>query len=161
VAAALAEFQRLIQPGLENQYSLSGLGRSTALPAALSLGQASMLTPLMMDALAREQHRLDRGYGSTEEELGRRERSSVRRAEATSQRIGQLMGLSAQQYGQRQGAIQTGLQAGGVQRGVAQQGLSNAYTDFLRRQGLSEQALYAPFGQTGTAGVGSLVRQSK
>jgi hypothetical protein len=161
VAAALDEFQKLTLPGIQNEYTLSGLGRSTAVPSAISLGQASMLTPLMQDALGREQHRLDRGYGATEEELGRRERSSVRRADATSQRIGQLMGLSAQQYGQRQGAIQTGLQAGGTQRGVAQQGLSNQYTDFLRRQGLSEQALYAPFGSTGTAGIGSMVRQAK
>lgn len=155
VEAANQEFNRLVAPELINQYTLSGLGRSSALPTALSLGQASMLTPLMQDALAREQHRLDRGYGATEEELARRERSSVRRYEATLQQAQGLQGLGQGVWNQRQGAIDTGIQAGGVERGVAQNQLTSAYNDFLRRQGLAETSTMGPFGQLLPGAFGS------
>jgi hypothetical protein len=161
VRAQLEAFRLGVQPGMQNEYGLMGLGRSTALPAQMALAQSQMLTPLLQDALGREERGIERSYGATESELSRRERSSTRRADATAQQIQMLMGLGGAQTGRLQGAVGTGLQAGGVQRGVAQQGYDARYEDFLRRQGLSEQALYSPFGQTGSSGIGSIVRQSK
>jgi len=161
VRAQLEAFRLGVQPGMQNEYGLMGLGRSTALPAQMALAQSQMLTPLLQDALGREERGIERSYGATESELSRRERSSTRRADATAQQIQMLMGLGGAQTGRLQGAVGTGLQAGGVQRGVAQQGMDARYEDFLRRQGLSEQALYPQFQQTGTAGLGSVVRQSK
>lgn len=146
IAAAMADFQRTVQPGIQNQAALAGLGNSNAMVNSIGQAQGSMLTPLYQDAFAREQHTQDRGYGATEEELARRERANVRRSEANTSAIDRLMAMSQMQTGRRAGASDAALQAGGTFRGYQQAGNESSYNDMLRRQALSESALYTPFG---------------
>jgi hypothetical protein len=100
VQAGTRYYQSAIQPGVENQATLSGLGRSTALTNALATTQAQTMLPLF------------------EQEQQRRERMA-----------------------------QLGLTAGATERGAAQDVNTAQYQDYLRRQGLSEQATFGPLGQ--------------
>jgi len=156
IAAALAEFQRSVQPGIQNQAALAGLGNSSAMTNSLGQAQASMMLPLYMDAFQREGHRLDNTLGATESELSRRERSDVRQSETHNAMIDRLMQLQQMGYGQQSDAARQQLEAGGVQRDVVNEGYGAEQEDFLRTQGLSENALYQPFGGTLPAGLGSL-----
>lgn len=164
IAQALANFRQSVAPGIQNDAAMAGLGNSSAMVNALSQTQGQMLEPLYQDAFAREQHTQDRGYGAmeneasrqqhvqdrgygaTEEELARRERSYVRGAEAQQGATDRLMQMSQMQNQRQGGAIGTLAQLGGTERGVEQQGNESAYNDMLRRQALSEAALYQPFG---------------
>lgn len=155
IAAALANFRQNVQPGIENQATLAGLGRSTALTNALATSQAQMLAPMYESAFGREGDRINRLGGAAENELGRRERSSVRSAEANQNSINQLMSLSEMLYGRRQGTQQAAMAAGQTERGIRQAGLDAQNQDYLRRQALSEQGLFTPFGQMMPSAIGS------
>lgn len=164
IAQAFANFNQFAKPQIQNDAALAGLGNSSAMVNSLGQAQAQMALPLYQDAFAREmhtqdlgqgamqsaidrmQHTQDRGYGATEEELGRRERSYIRGAEAQQGATDRLMQLS-QMQNQRQGqAVNTLAGLGATERGVEQQGNESGYNDMLRRQALSEAALYQPFG---------------
>jgi hypothetical protein len=171
IAAVIANFGRNVRPGIQNSAALAGLGNSSAMVDSLADAQANMLLPLYQDAFAREQHALDRGFqgtesflnrrlGATEEELGRRERSSVRQAEALERTIPMLLSLGDRQTGRLQTGIGTAMEAGGVQRGIEDARNRSAYDDFIRRQGLGEQAVFGPLGQTIPSSFGSVSRQS-
>jgi hypothetical protein len=161
VQAALADYQTNTLPGLQNQAALMGLGRSSSALGMQARAQAAMLTPLYQDAMAREQHRQDRFTGAAEEELGRRERSDVRGSEAQQNMIGQLLNLANMGQNRQQVGIQNLMQGGGLVRDIQQQQLDAEQQDFLRRQGLSEQAVGMPFGGLAGAGLGSVSRSSK
>lgn len=146
IAAAQRDFMKRVAPGIQNSAGLAGLGNSTAMVDALADAQAGMMTPLYQDAFAREQHALDRGFGSVESELDRRERAGVRRAEGVESSIDRLLALSNMYSGRQAQGIDMLSGLGGTQRGIEQQGNESSYNDFLRQQALSESALYQPFG---------------
>lgn len=137
IQAALDVFRRKVQPGIENSAALAGLGRSTSVLNASADAQGNMLLPLIQDEYARQ------------------ERSANARTAATQQSIADLLGLSGQQGEQNTNAVNQLMQTGGVTRGVAQAGNDAAYSDFLRRQGLSEQGTFGPLGQLAPSTFGS------
>lgn len=155
ISAAMQDFQRRVAPQIQNRATLSGLGRSTAALDSLSLAQGQMLAPMYEGAFGREQTRLNNMNTAAENELGRGERSSARVADANQNMVQNLMGLSNTMYSRGQGTGQNLMQAGGQFRDIAQQGNEAGLNDFLRRQALGEQAVYAPFGGLASAGLGS------
>jgi hypothetical protein len=160
IGAALNNFNLNVAPGIQNQAGMAGLGDSSALTNAMARAQASMMTPLYQDAFAREQHTQDRGYGATEEELARRERSANNAAQAQQGLVDRLMGLSTQRQGQQQSAIGTAMDVGGQFRDIGQQRNNASYQDFLRQQALGEQSAFVPFGQTVPSALGSRTMQT-
>lgn len=100
VQAGNRYFNSSIAPGITNQATLSGLGRSTANTNALAAAEGQVMLPLLQG------------------EQGRRDRM-----------------------------IQEGFAGGDIERSVEQQKNNADQADFLRRQGLSEQALFGPMGQ--------------
>jgi hypothetical protein len=120
VQAQNQAFEQFSKPVIQNEMTLSGLGRSKAGGDAIAMGQASQLYPVMS------------------EELARRERGTEREYTAA-------------------------METGEMQRDVEQAGLDAEWNDFLRQQGLTEQAYFAPLGsfvpstlgtQTTTSGGG-------
>jgi hypothetical protein len=158
VASALKNFEQIGSQPIKNEAALAGLGNSSALTNSLGQAESSMMTPLYLDAINREQQRLQGVTGATESELDRRERSNVRQSEANQNSINQLLALQGQNFGQQLQGSQAQLQAGGIQRGVEQQGNENAYNDFLRQQALSENALEGPFGGMLPSAFGSITK---
>jgi hypothetical protein len=152
VKAALDNYRLNTLPGVQNQAALSGLGRSTAVTNAMARGEAAATEPLYEQALNREQQRLQGITSATESELGRRQQSDLARAQAVQSLIPMLTGMSAQQTQNKNLSIQDLLQTGGTERGVQNQGYGASQNDLLRRQALSEQGLYGPFGQLATVG---------
>jgi hypothetical protein len=100
VRAGTEYFDKSIAPGITNEATLSGLGRSTALSNARAAAHAQTALPLFQAEQAR-----------------------------------------------RDAMIGKGFEAGDIERGVEQQGYNADTADFLRRQGLAEQALFGPMGQ--------------
>ncbi len=155
ISAALTDFNNRIAPQIQNRATLSGLGRSTAALNAVSSAQGQMLAPMYESAFGREQQRLGNMNTAAENELGRGERSSARVADANQNMVQNLMGLSNTMYGRGQSTGQNLMGAGGQLRDIGQQGNEAGLNDFLRRQALGEQAVYAPFGGLASAGLGS------
>jgi hypothetical protein len=137
IKAAMKSFEGNALPSIQNQMNLSGLGRSTAAGDAIAKAQGQMMTPLLQS------------------ELDRQERAAVRTSDATQQQIQDLLSLSSGEQGRQTGAVNTLMQTGGVQRGVGQSAEDAAYNDFLRRQALSEQGTFLPFGQAMPSALGS------
>jgi hypothetical protein len=125
----------LLTPQIQNQMGLAGLGKSSSLANALVLGKSSYMLPLIQDYLGREQQTLQN------------------QATMYGQMVPQLASLGAQETNRTLQAINAALQTGGTLRAAAQEPLTAAYQDFLRRQALSEEALF-PFRETLTAGIG-------
>jgi hypothetical protein len=136
VLAAQAAFEKLTSPQIENQMGLAGLGKSSSLANSLSLGNAQMLTPLLIDYINREQ--------STYEN----------QANMYASLMPQFTALGAAETNRLAAALNDAMQVGGVRRGVTQEPLTAEYQDFLRRQALAEQALFVPFGATAGASIG-------
>lgn len=155
VAAALKAFSQTVQPGIQQQAGLMGLGRSDSANRAVATAQGSILEPLYESAYARQQATNDRGYQATETELARRDAAAQRVAAATQAQAGQLAGLAGQRYGELTGAIGTAGQVGATGQQNTQQGLTSIFNDYLRRQGLTEQANFAPFGSVVGGTIGS------
>jgi hypothetical protein len=97
---------------------------------------------------------------AAENELGRGERSSARVADANQNMAQMLMAMSQNQYNRGQQTGQGLMQAGGQFRDISQQGNAAEQNDFLRRQALGEQAVYAPFGGLAQGGLGSTTTQT-
>lgn len=161
VAAALQDFNLNVAPGIQNSMALSGLGRTTATANALARAQASMLQPLYSNAMNLENERLGRLSNATQYELGLRDTASAREAAALAQQAQLLLGYGQTQTERTNNAIQTALSAGATERQIRQQYGDAAYQDYLRRQGLAEEATYGPFGNMVGSTFGSIVRQSK
>ena len=71
--------------------------------------------------------------------------------------------LLAAGQAERQGRLQqlsALMETGGVERGVEQQANAAEYQDFLRQQGLSEQATFQPFGAFVPSSLGTKTTQS-
>jgi len=136
VLAANAAFDKLMAPSIENQMGLSGLGRSSSLANSLSLGKASQLAPLIQDYINREQNTL------------------TNQANMYASLMPQFSALGGAETARLTAALNDAMQIGGTERGIAQEPLTAQYQDFLRRQALSEQALFVPFGAMASASIG-------
>lgn len=161
VAAAVNDFNLNTAPTIENQMALSGLGRTSATANALARAQAQMLTPLYQQALDLENQRLGRQSGAVESELGRRDAAQQREAQALQTQASMLLGYGQTQTDRLNSAIQTAMANGATERDIRQQYGDAAYNDFMRRQALSEESTFGPFGNTIGSMFGSTVRQSK
>jgi hypothetical protein len=161
VAAALENYRQNVQPGLQSQAALMGLGRSSSALGMQARAQASIMEPLMQAAMQREENRIGRQLGATQEEMGMNERASVRQSEAQQNMIGQLLNLAQMGQGRQANQIQALMQGGGLVRDVQNEQYQNIFNDYMRRQGLAEQAVGMPFGGLAGAGLGSTSRSSK
>jgi len=68
--------------------------------------------------------------------------------------MSQFAGLGSSDTARQLQAVNAASQTGATLRAAAQEPLTAQYQDFLRRQALSEQALFVPFGATATASIG-------
>lgn len=159
--ATMDAFNKYQSPLIQNQMALSGLGNSNATANALSLGQSQALAPVMEAALGREQQSLQTGSNAVQSEYGRRMSADQAASQANLATIPYLMQMSQNQTGNEQQQFNDAMQYGGLQQGVQQGQNDAAYQDFLRRQGLAEQATYGPFGQTIPSAFGSVSNTSK
>jgi hypothetical protein len=142
VKEAVKAFQTFEQPIIQDQASLMGNGRSSGRLNDLSMGLSSMMLPQIQAAQQRDENRINR---MTEAEFA---------AAQGNQSLGSM------DYNRRQGAINTGMQVGGVQRDIAQEGMDAKYEDFLRRAAIGENALMGPFGGLVPSTIGSVTRSS-
>lgn len=163
VSAALENFNQNVLPGINNQFNNMGLGRSSAAGNAIAQAQAGMLLPIYSQLAGLENERinrmfsagesqanrsqteLDRLYGGTESELARRERSANAQTQGQQQLFENMMAMQQMQNAQTAAGAEQLFGMGGQARDYAQQGNQAEYQDFLRRMGLSEEALN-PFG---------------
>ena len=136
VLAASDAFEKLMAPGIENQMGLAGLGKSSSLANALALGKSSQMAPLITDYINREQNALNN------------------EANMYAGLMPQFTALGGVETSREQAALNDAMQIGGTMRGIEQEPLTAQYQDFLRRQALSEQALFVPFGATAGASIG-------
>lgn len=118
VQAGNRYFDSSIAPQVESEAVLSGLGRSTALNNARSAAEAQVMLPLLQG------------------EQGRRDQ--IRR---------DMLGIYGNEQARRDQLLQTGMQAGDVERSIEQEGYNAEAQDALRRQGLAEQSLFGVMGQ--------------
>jgi len=118
-------FDKSIAPGITNQATLSGLGRSTANTNALAAAEAETMLPLMQG----EQSRRDRLATGDQ---GRRDE------------------LMAREQSRRDQLVNQGMAVGDAERQIEQERYNSEAQDALRRQGISEQALFGPMGQLPT-----------
>jgi len=163
VSAALANFNQNVMPGIEDKFNTMGLGRSSAAGNAMAGAQAQMLTPIYQQMAGLENERLqrqtqqgqfdsmqgqqeiDRLLNATTDETNRRERSSVAQTQGQQQLFENMMAMDQMRNAQTQSGAGQLFDMGGQARDYAQQGNQAQYQDFLRRMGLSEEALN-PFG---------------
>lgn len=142
VMEAVKAFKTFEQPIIQDQASLMGNGRSSGRLNDLSMGLSSMMLPQIQAAQQRDENRINR---MTEAEFA---------AAQGNQSLGSM------DYNRRAGAINTGMQVGGVQRDIAQEGMDAKYEDFLRRAAIGENALMGPFGGLVPSTIGSVTRSS-
>lgn len=172
-------FEQGVAPTIENQMALAGLGRSSSLADALSLGWSQMAP----GAIESEFGRMERGI---ERDIAAQQWNEANRVAAEQYNLGQSLDLSkwneANRLAAEQGiagleenaitrmyqgltsmapvlgslaASETGRRAleqqafmtgGGEYRTIEQAVNVAAYEDFLRRQQMAAEALYAPLG---------------
>jgi hypothetical protein len=136
ILAANAAFDKLMAPQIENQMGLAGLGKSSSLANSLALGKASQLAPMIQDYIGREQSALDN------------------QANMYAGLMPQFAALGGAETNRLMSALNDSMQIGGTMRGIAQDPLNAEYADYLRRQALSEQALFVPFGAMAGPSIG-------
>jgi len=165
LSAADDFFKSEILPGIENRATLSGLGRSTAVTNATSKTRAANALQALQAAQSGEEARISRILGAErtgqqleEGRVGRqigaettgigvRERGIGREAAAVESGIQNLRGLGGAETGRRLSEFEAGLRGGDIERGVEQERFNAENADAIRRQGISEQALFGPLGQ--------------
>ncbi len=141
VKAQQQAFEANSLPLIQNQAAKMGLGRSSSVLDAMARGEAATLPGAINTALSTE---LAQQQGQVA---------------ALAQGASNLAGLSTADTARTQGAINTAETVGAVQQTNQQQVLNAAYQDYLRRMGLSEEAVTAGMGVApstiGTASVSS------
>jgi len=154
-------FKATTMPTISNQMGAMGLGRSGAAGNAMANAWAQQATPLMQDAAARQERGIDRqvqgsmgagqGYMSGANNLTNQwsNRNQQRNMGINAQLGAGQLGLGAgdQFYNQKMGVADRAQAWGEQERQMNQDQYNAWHDDFLRRQGLAEQALFAPFGQ--------------
>jgi len=172
IQAARLAFRTGAQPNITSQLALRGLGRSTAAAPALARAEAEFLYPAIQDELGREERRIARELGVATTGLGLQERGLEREVAAEQAGMGleergiqrELEGAlgaaplqlaaGSQESARELAAVEAQLRAGGLERGVDQAALNAQQQDFLRRQALSEQALFGPLGSVLPSAIG-------
>lgn len=129
-------FEEMTIPQIRQSRTMMGLGDSNAVTKDIAGAWAGVLPSLVEAELGREERAIDRGVGS-------------RFAGASG-----IAGLSGARTAREFGATDRGFGFGTGFRGIAEEGNRAIFEDFLRRQGISERLLFAPFGQAG-ATIGS------
>lgn len=129
IKAAQRAFEINALPGIQNQMTLAGLGRSTAGADAVARQNLAYLSPLISEELAREDAR------------------NARLAGVLQGTAGQYGNLGAAETGRTFGTIEAAARQGEVERGAEQDTYTAAKQDELRRQALAEQALFGPLNQ--------------
>lgn len=156
VQAGTRYFQSAIAPGIENQATLSGLGRSTANTSALSAAQAQTMLPLLQGEEARQQG-LITGEQSRQDQL--MQQAQARRDALITGEQGRTDTLATQQQARVDQLVTQGMTVGDAQRQVAQEANNAQAVDAQRRQAISESALFGPLGQLPST-FGQNVQQS-
>ena len=157
IQAAQNVFRQNVAPVISRQARLSGVGSGTAVQNALARANVEALRPLIQSELGREERVLDRGIGVTEANLGRQERGIDRLVGATGATINPLLNIGGAETGRTLQQIGTAERLGGTERGVNQAVADRLTQDFLRRQALSEQGTFVPFGSFAPSAVGTQV----
>jgi len=144
IAAAYNAYKSQAEPGIQNQYGLMGLGKSTSAGDAMARGAAGYLYPATQQALQREQSaneaRIGREQAASENQIGRQTSTELNSA-------GQYAGLGNQEVQRRLAGLQSLLTTGATERQVGTEQGAADQNDFLRRQGLAEQGTYGILGQ--------------
>lgn len=144
IAAAYNAYKSQAEPGIQNQYGLMGLGKSTSAGDAMARGAAGYLYPATQEALAREQAaneaKIGRQTNASEAQIGRETSTALNTA-------GQYAGLGSQDTQRRLAGLNALLTTGGTERQVGTEQGQAAQNDFLRQQGLAEQGTYGILGQ--------------
>ena len=122
-------FEELTIPQIRQQRTLMGLGDSNAVTNDISRAWAGVLPTLVENELGREERGIERGVG------------------ALMGGAGSMAGLSAQEMARRNAASTLGYGFGTGFQQTADRANQAIYEDFLRRQGLAQQLLFAPLGQ--------------
>lgn len=136
VLRASEAFDKLMQPQIENQMGLAGLGKSSSLGNAMAMGKTTYMLPMVQDELAREQAAIQNQasmYGSM---------------------VPQLEGMGTNDTTRQLATLSGVATTGASDRAITQEPLTADYQDFLRRQALSEQAAFVPFGATASQSIG-------
>lgn len=160
IAAARDTFRSSAVPNIVDQLTLSGLGRSTAVPNAIARAEAEFLLPVIQSELGREENAIARdaqirlaGIGQGLQ-AGDVERSvGQQRNEAEYQDFLRRQGLALDAPAREAQTIQTAATIGDLERDIQQQRYAAGQEDELRRQALAETALFQPFGQLVPSGL--------
>ncbi len=128
VMAQQRAFEANAMPLIQNQMAKAGLGASSSLADALARGEAATLPGAIQTALGTE--------------LAQQQTL----ASTLGQSASNLAGLGGADTARQAAAINAAMQVGGTQQANTQASLNAAYQDYLRRMGISEQALMGPAG---------------
>lgn len=146
--AAIQAFQQSTLPVIQNQFALQGLSNSPALGDAVGSSLAQSLPQFIFQG-----EQLNQSGARTMADIANMQQQN--QLAGNQQAMNALFGLGQQAgtAGQLQNQqVQTGLGAfggaGQLQQGTAQSQLDTSQMDFLRRQGLAEQATTGLFGGT-------------
>lgn len=154
-------FEQTTMPMIANQMGSMGLGRSGAAGQAASNAWAQQATPLMQEAANRQERGIDRrvdayqnaastnlGRGQLYNQQYNSKINQMNSAMDAENKAAQLGLAAGDQWQNRRLDILDRGQAWGEQNRMNEQaGYDAAQDDYLRRQGLAENALYVPFGQ--------------
>lgn len=128
VKAYQAAFEANALPLIQNQAAKAGLGTSSSMLDAIARGEAATLPGAINTAL--------------QTELAQQQAQVA----AMEQSASGLAGLSTADTARMQGAINTAESVGAVQQSNQQAVMNASYQDYLRKMGLSEEAVMAGMG---------------
>lgn len=158
--AGMQAWQANVLPTVENEMVAAGLGRSGDLLQAVGQSASQAAFPLIQQEIGNRMSSIPM-LGQLAGAEQQRQLYPREQTLSTLQSGAQgLTNLSNTMFGQRQGAIQTGLQAGAVPRSVSQELNAAAGSDFSRLQALSEAATLGPTGQLLPSLIGANATQS-
>lgn len=143
IAAAYQAYKSNVEPDIQSQYGLMGLGKSSLMGDAMARGAASQLLPVTQQSLAREQAaneaQIGRQTGAAEAQYGRQTGTALSAAS-------QYAGLGQQDLNRRLASINALTSTGGLERGIGSEQEAAKQQDYLRRQSLAEQGTYGILG---------------
>ena len=108
--------------------------------------------------LGAEQARLGFAERDLQRDIGLEERAIDRQLGANLQTVPYMLSAGGAETQRELAAVDAQLKAGGVERGIAQAQQNAQMQDYLRRQALSEQALFGPLGSVLPSAIGQTSR---
>jgi hypothetical protein len=180
--ASRKAFELTAMPQIGNDMAQMGLGRSVDRHRVVGDAWAKAATPHIQDAVAREERRLNNmretalgaadrrqslanyihgrqrdALGIKQGALGIQNQTNALRNQIADSRHK----MGSQTWNQMKGTIDTAMGIGGTFRQAENDQYKAVFDDYLRRQGLSEKLLLAPFGQAGSLTGSKTVSESK